>query len=367
MPKNSSLNGNATEESIEIPDVNVPFGLTVELIIFIILSENVLIFLTVHQYKKIKVIDLLILSLATSDFANALLPLQMLNIKAHFIISPWSRGLCGTFVWSTYALRFASLSTVSLMSIEKAVLLFQPLRYYTQMTLSLTRKLILGAWVSSALIATPAVAFHFKNSQTEKKDVNCRYQPYQFGLEFGVAVETIGMLHFFIVLGSYLAMVLSSKGFRQRQKRMLSSAHGGRKENKKGRTETRGMLQSKQLCRVMGYVVLLYYVTWLPFLIYNLYGLVSKSTAYNRKMGAIVGMSSLIAPVLNPVLYVRMLSRYRKGFLILFGRRTDLGSEDAMRCSKSTQTIGGRPRTLTSVTFCGKGEVKKQHDMQSIH
>ena len=245
-----------------IPDVNLPFGFTVELIIIIILSENVLVFLTVRQWKKIKVADLLILSLTASDFANALLPLQILNIKAHLIISPWSHGLCGTFVWSTYALRFASLSAVSLMSIEKAVLLFQPLRYYTQMTSSLMRKLILGAWICSAIIATPAVAF--RSNPIEKKDVNCRYQPYQFGLEFGVVVETIGMVHFFIVLGSYFAMVVSSKNFRRRQKRMLSTAHGG---CKRGRSETRGMLQSRQLCKVMGYVVVLYYVTWLPFLV----------------------------------------------------------------------------------------------------
>jgi hypothetical protein len=259
--KNNSTVSATDNENTTTPGVNLPLGLAIELAVFLILSENLLILLTTRLYKKLKVVDMLILSLAGSDFVNALLPLQILNVKANFIISPWPPWLCATFIGTTYALRFASLSTVSLMSIEKAVLILHPMRYYTQLTLSLTRKLILAAWVSSAIIATlPAT---FRKHQREYKDVHCRYQPHQFGLGFGAFVETIGMLHFVIVMASYVVMVVSSKGFRRRQKSMLSS----QRKWKKGREETRGMLQAKLLCRVMGYVVALYYVTWLPFLV----------------------------------------------------------------------------------------------------
>jgi hypothetical protein len=262
MENNSTLNN--TDEGLTVPGINLPFGFTIELAVFLILSENFLILLTIRLQKKLKVVDLLILSLAGSDFVNALLPLQIINIKTHFVISPWPQWLCGTFIWTTYTLRLASLSTVSLMSIEKAALLFQPLKYYTQFTSSLTRKLILAAWLSSGIIATlPAT---FKNNRTENKDVYCRYQPYQFGLGFGVFVEAIGMLHFVVVLGSYVAMVVSSKGFRRRQKSMMSSQRRVMK-SKKGRGETQGMLQARQLCAVMGYVVVLYYITWFPFLV----------------------------------------------------------------------------------------------------
>ena len=255
--KNNST-GNITDNGTNTSGVNLPLGLAIELVAFIILSENLLILLTTHLYKKLKVVDMLILSLAGSDFINALLPLQILNVKANFIISPWPSWLCDTFIGTTYALRMASLSTVTLMSIEKAMLLVHPLKYYTHLTSSLTRKLILAAWVSSGVIAIlPAT---FRKSQPEIEDVHCRYQPYQIGLGFGAFVEAIGMLHFVIVLGSYVVMVVSSKGFRRRQKSMLSS-------QRKRPDETRGMLQARLLCRVMGYVVALYYVTWLPFLV----------------------------------------------------------------------------------------------------
>ena len=260
---------NITDKNIAVPEVDLTFGLILEVAILLILVENLVILLTMRLYKKLKAVDLLVLSLAGSDFVNALLPLQILNIKAHFVISPWPRWLCGSFIATTYTLRIASLSTVSLMSIEKAVLLFQPLKYYTQLTVSLMRKLIVAAWVSSSIIAVLPAAL--TNNQKENEDVYCRYQPYHFGMEFGLTVEGIGMLHFIIVLGSYVAMVVSSKGFRRRQKSMIKSqrkdGRRGAVRGKKGRDETQGMLQARQLCRVMGYVVILYYVTWLPFLV----------------------------------------------------------------------------------------------------
>ena len=260
---------NITDKNIAVPEVDLTFGLILEVAILLILVENLVILLTMRLYKKLKAVDLLVLSLAGSDFVNALLPLQILNIKAHFVISPWPRWLCGSFIATTYTLRIASLSTVSLMSIEKAVLLFQPLKYYTQLTVSLMRKLIVAAWVSSSIIAVLPAAL--TNNQKENEDVYCRYQPYHFGMEFGLTVEGIGMLHFIIVLGSYVAMVVSSKGFRRRQKSMIKSqrkdGRRGAVRGKNGRDETQGMLQARQLCRVMGYVVILYYVTWLPFLV----------------------------------------------------------------------------------------------------
>jgi 5-hydroxytryptamine receptor 7 len=256
---------NITDEGTTVPDVNLALGLTIELAILLILLENLLILLTTRLYKKLKIVDMLILSLAGSDFVNALLPLQILNVKANFIITSWPPLLCGTFVWTTYTLRIASVSTVSLMSIEKAMLLINPLKYYTQLTLCLARKLILGAWVLSAIIATLAATL--KNYQTDNKDVHCRYQPHEFGLGFGVFVEAIAVFHFVIVLGSYVAMVVSSKGFRRRQKSMLSSQRKKEMNGKQGCEETQGMLQARQLCRVMGYVVTLYYVTWLPFVV----------------------------------------------------------------------------------------------------
>ena len=271
MRNNSTLN--MTDKGNTIPDVNIPIGSIVELVIFLILLENFFILLTIRAYKKRKVVDLLILSLAGSDFVNALLPLQLLNIKAHFIISPWQQWLCGSFIWATYTLRLAALSTISLMSIEKAVLLFQPLRYYTQLTFSLMRKVVFIAWISSAIIAT--VPISLTKNQEQNKDVNCHYHPYHFGIEFCIFIETIGMIHFVIVLGSYIAMLVSSKDFRRRQKSMWYSQRSvreyrGANKRKKSCIETQGMLQARQLCRVVGYVVVLYYVTWLPFLVsYN--------------------------------------------------------------------------------------------------
>ena len=57
----------------------------------------------------------------------------------------------------------------------------------------------------------------------------------------------------------------------------------------------------------------------------------TQTTEYNRKMGSIVGTFSLVAPILTPLVCIKMSSRYRKGVLILFRRITRLRSESEDR------------------------------------
>ena len=67
------------------------------------------------------------------------------------------------------------------------------------------------------------------------------------------------------------------------------------------------------------------------FQIYNFHSLMTQTTEYNRKMGSIVGTFSLVAPILTPLVCIKMSSRYRKGVLILFRRITRLRSESEDR------------------------------------
>lgn len=75
---------------------------------------------------------------------------------------------------------------------------------------------------------------------------------------------------------------------------------------------------------------LLMFITAL-FQIYNFHSLMTQTTKYNRKMGSIVGTFSLVAPILTPLVCIKMSSRYRKGVVILFGRMTRFKSESEDR------------------------------------
>lgn len=271
MTNVNPLSKNNTDVEINDPKKNIFLGLFLEVIIVFIVIENLLVLFIIRLYKKVRIFDLLILSLSLSDFVNGLLPLQIINIKRNFVATLWSRSLCGSFIWMTYTLRLASLCTVSLMSMEKAFLLYNPLRYYTQFTFSLTRKLVVLAWLTSTVLATLPAAF--TTMTPYKSKVYCRHLPYEFGLGFGILIEVIGLFHFIFVLCSYIAMLISTREFRKRQKTMLRGQNidGHRQnttENKtKTITETTGMLQATKLCKVMGYIVIIYYITWLPFLV----------------------------------------------------------------------------------------------------
>ena len=272
---------NNSRSNSEASRVNVPLGFTIEIVIVLILFENLTILLTLRLFKKWKAVDLLVLSLSLADFINAGLPLQLLNVKVNFVSGLWSAWLCWIFIWATYSLRIASLSTVTLMSVEQALLLYKPLRHHTQMTVSFMRKNILLTWGISVITSTLPQLFDSPWRNGEKS--HCRYQPFNLGLAFGIFIQVFGLIQFAIVFGSYVILVYSSRGFHRRQTMMAAwrqsnqrgvvkrtngrSSQGSSLQRRKFRQETQGMMQVRQLCRGMAYVVFLYYVSWLPLLV----------------------------------------------------------------------------------------------------
>ena len=262
---NVSLNASATTS---VPpgalfQANPALGLAVEFVIIFLVGGHFLIITTLALYKPWNISDLLLFSLSMADAVNAAIPLQMLNILNNFL-GPhlWTRTGCAVFVVLTYTFRIASVCTITLISGDRAILLTRPLQHHIIVTIGRARNAVIAIWLFSFFMA---ILPYIKVGQPGYREGYCFYQLFDFGVVYGYIIESIGILQLVIVLICFITIKVTSGKFVKRQFTMAAASQTGA-ENKKAR-ETAGTRQVKQMSTMMAIVVVLYYISWLPYLV----------------------------------------------------------------------------------------------------
>lgn len=261
-PSNFSMNATTSVPTAPF-QVSPTLGLVVEVVIIFLVCGHFLIVTTLALYKPWNIADLLLFSLSVADVLNAVIPLQMLNLVNNFI-GPhlWTRASCAVFVILTYTFRIASVCTITLISGDRAVLLTRPLQHHVIVTIGRVKKAVLAIWLFSVFMAIlPFIGV----GHPGYRDGFCFYQLSNFGVAYGYIIESIGIIQLIIVLVCFIAIKLSSLKFVKRQSTMAAVRQTGGK-NQQAR-ETAGTRQVKQMSTMMAIVVVLYYVSWLPYLV----------------------------------------------------------------------------------------------------
>lgn len=256
----SALN---TSNAPSLPQANLTLGLVVELVIAVLVGGHSLLLTTIALYKPWNIADLLIFSLSMADAINAAIPLQLLNVLNNFL-GPhlWTQASCAVFVILTYTFRIASVFTITLISANRAVLLTRPLQHHIIVTIGRARKAVTAIWLFSVFMAIlPFIGV----GQPGYRGGYCFYQLFDFGVVYGYIIESIGILQLALVLICFIAIKVTSGKFVKRQYIMAASRQTGGKNQQE--RETAGTRQVKQLSFMMGVVVLLYYISWLPYLV----------------------------------------------------------------------------------------------------
>lgn len=304
---------NATPSVPTVPfQVNPILGLIVEVVILLLICGHFFIITTLGLYKPWNIADLLLFSLSVADALNAAIPLQMLNVLNNFIgPETWKEASCAVFVILTYTFRIASVCTITLISGDRAILLTRPLQHHVIVTIERARVAVIAIWLFSIFMSIlPFIGV----GKTGYRKGFCFYQLYDFGVAYGYIIESIGIVQLILVLICFIAIKLSSGRFVKRQSTMAASRQTGGK-NKQAR-ETAGTRQVKQMSTMMAMVVLLYYISWLPYLLINLYSMITGK--FNHSQVILVGMLSLVNALINPILYGKMSLRYRQGYIFIF-------------------------------------------------
>lgn len=243
---------------------NFVIALIVEVIILGLVFGNLLIVTTIALYKQWTVADALLFSLSIADLINGAIPLQLLNVVNNFLRpNLWNFSLCTFYLVITYTLRMASVCTITVIVIERALMLTKPLKHLTRITLWRIKRLLLLVWAFSLFLSLLPLTGVGKHGF---RDGFCRYQLYDLGIEYGYLIEALGIVQLLIVLGCFIVIKFTTGKFIKRQNVMSATSQIGRHGDKKMQNSS-GSKQVKQLATLMAVVVVLYYVTWLPYLV----------------------------------------------------------------------------------------------------
>jgi len=243
------------------------FGLIFQSSIILVVFGNALVLAALSCYRNWTSVDVLIFSLSLADVLDSIVALQLITIVKYYMGKRMAKSLCNAFIGLVYTFRVASATTVTVIAVERAILLTQPFRHHTLITPSRMTKFVLVVWVFSAFSAIlPFIGV----GHSGFRDEQCYSQIYDLGKAYAIYIEVFGAIQLLVVFASYVAIKLSGKMFIRRQ--TIMSGHDGNnlrgnRESTQVPSNTSGVRNVRKLTVMMGIVVLFYYISWLPFLV----------------------------------------------------------------------------------------------------
>ena len=243
------------------------FGLILQSSIILVVFGNALVLAALSCYRNWTSADVLIFSLSLADVLDSIVALQLITTVKYYMRKHMAKSLCNAFIGLVYTFRVASATTVTVIAVERAILLTQPFRHHTMVTPSRIKKFVAGIWLFSVFSAIlPFIGV----GHSGFRDGECFSQIYDLGKAYAIYIEVFGAIQLLVVLTSYFVIKLSGKMFIRRQ--TVMSGHDG--NNLRGNRESTqvpgnksGVRNVRKLTVMMGIVVLFYYISWLPFLV----------------------------------------------------------------------------------------------------
>ena len=246
-------------------------ALILQSVIIIVVFGNALVLAALASYRSWTSADILLFSLSLADFLDSALAVELITVVRYFLGQQMAKPMCDAFVALVYTFRMASSFTVTCIAVERSLLLQFPLRHHTLVTPSRIKKFVAGIWLFSIFSAfLPLIGVGnsgFKNGE-------CFSQLYDLGKAYAIYIETYGAIMFLTVFASYFTIKVSGIKFIRRQ--TLMRGHGGARNQStvyscRGSVhspgKTSGVRSVRKLAVMMGIVVIIYYISWLPFLV----------------------------------------------------------------------------------------------------
>lgn len=270
---NASVN---IEESEEETPNRLMIALILQSSILIVFLGNALVLVALACYRNWTTTDVLLFSLSTADLLNSIVGVELITVVKYFLGRPMNKLLCDVFVVAVYSFRIASATTVTGIAMERAILFIYPLKHHILVTTACTKKIVAGIWLFSIVCGfLPHTGIGHPGFQNGK----CFYQLYDLGIEFAILMETYGALMLLTVFASYIAIKLSGAMFIRRQTQMAGCGEKRQRSASEQSappvpTESVGAIRRtsavrnvQRLALMMSIVVMVYFVTWLPFLV----------------------------------------------------------------------------------------------------
>ena len=266
---------NSTANTAEISEnINTfTLALLLQSTILFVFFGNALVLAALTCYRTWTSADVLLFSLSLADLLDSIIAVELITVVKYFLGRPMGRKLCDAFVALVYTFRVASSATVTAIAVERSMLLMYPLRHHTLVTPPRIKRFVACIWLFSIVSGT--LPFMGVGHSGFKNGV-CFSQAFDLGKAYAIFIEVYGAVMLLAVFASYCAIKLTGKKFIRRQSFMTGqgevrdrsrSVQSRRQESVRTPGSTSGVRSVRKLAVMMGMVVIIYYISWLPFLV----------------------------------------------------------------------------------------------------
>lgn len=300
---------------------NVPVtAITTVLAILIFVSvvgNSLVCYAFVIQPRVRRILYYPVLSLAVADVLCGLVAMTSYLAKKHVFGGTKERVVCDISRFSYFVTEYASVLSLTIISVDRSLAIIRPLTYKTTVTSRRMKAALAVAWFDACLVASLPFFWH-------KPRDGCSFQPTR---EWSIMVILINVfLPFVIIFVSqacvYAVAVKHSISIKmQRDVAAQASARRG------STPRTVAWVIERKATVTLSIVVGLFVLCWGPSSFYYFLKAVDPdhfSGTFGRRQGmfnAIVKLLTFANSCFNPVIYAWMNKDFRRAFLRVLSRR----------------------------------------------
>ncbi|XP_033122007.1 allatostatin-A receptor-like isoform X2 [Anneissia japonica] len=302
-------------------------------------SGNILVMIAIHQCRQLKGVPaMLLVSLAIADFLVCLL-IAPAEIYAYMAVEFHLGAFLCKFITFLNQLVFTCSSfTLTIISVERLYVVKYPLQARSVITTRRARFVIVGTWLFAVLCAVPNTyrqehinrvhgiyrwSVCIPNDTKPWIELNALFD---FFVKFAFPVLIMAISYAVVIVTLYKSTRQSKRlqSIKMSDNKIIKSASNGEtteltnKSVKNMAKKTKAEKQQadrNQAIIMLLIVVVLFFVTWGPFMIYQLLDRLSvidaHLTSVNRLIFIIVRMLAIANSCMNPFLYVFMSKSFR--------------------------------------------------------
>ena len=308
------LNNNTTHIIFSPAEKEIIYICYVTVSVLGIVSNSLVCYLILRYEFLRTIVNLLILNLAISDIVAgiAVYPFVFLDIQSTIIRGKSANFLCGLSEGLTvfFVAAQVSLLTLSILSISRYLVINHPLRLSWKLKKNNVKWIIAFAWIiSTALLLPSTLSFSYDEKQNDcKREWAPGVHPFTYFIATGILGFTIPLFSLTFTYFTTLYTLWFKKDVSMRRN-SISSVKGN-------------LRLKKRVIVLLGMLLLVYLVCWLPFAVYWLFsvglGYYSKTIEDDiaaKRVAKVCIFIALCNTMLNPIIYAYSNRQLREAFL----------------------------------------------------
>ena len=309
----------SNDDNVPVLEVTIVLGI---LIVLSVLGNSLVCCAFIIQPRLRRVLYYPVLNLAVADILCGLVAMTSYLTKKYVFGGEKQKFVCDVSRFSYFVTEYASVLSLTVISIERALSIFRPLTHMLTVTPRRMKVVLSLVWCDAIVVASLPLFWQKTSSSS-----NCTFKPTK---AWSIIVISSNVLLPFLVIfvcqASIYVIAIKHSLIIRRQNR-ISQQVRDEQSRRKGSARTNAWRTERKATITLSVVVGLFFICWAPSSTYYLTQRVSLRF-FDRTFGKDEGLFNAVVKLLtfanscfNPFVYAWMDKDFREAFLRVLSRR----------------------------------------------